>query len=138
MSKPESRFHWENQTVEKVFFAAGVAHEIRNPLTTLKGFLSLLKSRTTEKDSCRYLEIMSYEIEHMERVTNQFLTVAKPQTVKFEKKNLGFVIRQVASFLYPLATMNNVQILIETESGDPFIECEENYDFIGDRHTRNA
>ncbi|MNI18592.1 Sporulation kinase E [compost metagenome] len=105
--------------------AAGIAHEIRNPLTTLKGFLSLLKSQTTNKDSW-YLEVMLTEIEQMEWIANQFLTVAKPQTVKFERRNLEIVIRQVAAFLYPLATMNNVQILIESKSGDRFIECEEN------------
>ncbi|MFC5651397.1 PAS domain S-box protein [Paenibacillus solisilvae] len=105
--------------------AAGIAHEIRNPLTTIKGFLSLLKSQTTDKDSW-YLEVMLSEIEQMEWISNQFLTVAKPQTVKFNRNNLEIVIRQVASFLYPLATMHNVQILIESESGDPLIECEEN------------
>ncbi|MCZ8514987.1 PAS domain S-box protein [Paenibacillus filicis] len=106
--------------------AAGIAHEIRNPLTTLKGFLSLLNSRTTDTDSYRYLEIMLSEIEQLEWIANQFLTVAKPQTAKFDEKNLEMVIRQVASFLYPLAIMHNVQILIESESGEALIECDEN------------
>ncbi|MDF2814812.1 MAG: sensory box protein [Paenibacillus sp.] len=105
--------------------AAGIAHDIRNPLTTLKGFLSLLKSQTMDKDSW-YLEVMLSEIEQMEWITTQFLTVAKPQALKFEKKNLEVVIRQVSSFLYPLATMHNVQISIKSDSGALLIECEEN------------
>ncbi|NOV00041.1 PAS domain S-box protein [Paenibacillus planticolens] len=105
--------------------AAGIAHEIRNPLTTLKGFLTLLKSQTTDKDGW-YLDVMLTEIEQMEWIANQFLTVAKPQIVKFERRKLGDVVQQVASFLYPLATMHNVQILIASESEDRFIECDEN------------
>ncbi|TXK76747.1 PAS domain S-box protein [Paenibacillus sp. N3.4] len=105
--------------------AAGIAHEIRNPLTALKGFLSLLKPQTSDKNIW-YLEVMLSEIEQMEWITNQFLTVAKPQTAKLERKNLAALIRQVSSFLFPFATMHNVQILIQSESGEPFIECEEN------------
>lgn len=105
--------------------AAGIAHEIRNPLTTLKGFLSLLQSATTTTNIW-YLEVMLSEIEQMESITDQLLTVARPQTIRMEKRNLEALIRQVSSFLYPLATMHNVQISVESDSSDLLVECEEN------------
>ncbi|TMV49671.1 PAS domain S-box protein [Paenibacillus mesophilus] len=105
--------------------AAGIAHEIRNPLTTLKGFLSLMRSHIKDKDRW-YLEVMLAEIEKMEWSANQFLAVAKPQSAKFERRSLETAIRHVSSFLYPLAKMHNVKIVIQSECGDPHVECDEN------------
>ncbi|WP_409344688.1 PAS domain S-box protein [Paenibacillus sp. MBLB4367] len=105
--------------------AAGIAHEIRNPLTTLKGFLSLLESQLNAK-SRNYLDIMRSEIEQMEWITNQFMTVAKPQAVRFHRHDLRVLIGQVTTLLYPYATMHNVQITMETEADFPFVECDGN------------
>ncbi|RKN84023.1 PAS domain S-box protein [Paenibacillus ginsengarvi] len=104
--------------------AAGVAHEIRNPLTTLKGFLSLLRLPSSDKDKW-YVDIMQSEIEKMEWVANQFLTVAQPQSVLFKNRNLETIIRHVSTFLYPLAKMHNVEIVVEAGSGNPHVECDE-------------
>lgn len=105
--------------------AAGIAHEIRNPLTTLKGFLSLLKSQAAHKDNW-YMDVMMSEIGQIEWIADQFLTVAKPQTATYATANLETVIRQVASFLYPIATMGNVQIGIESDAGELVLPCEPN------------
>lgn len=91
----------------------------------VKGFLSLLQSATTTTNIW-YLEVMLSEIEQMESITDQLLTVARPQTIRMEKRNLEALIRQVSSFLYPLATMHNVQISVESDSSDLLVECEEN------------
>ncbi|MFP3361628.1 histidine kinase dimerization/phospho-acceptor domain-containing protein, partial [Planococcus sp. SIMBA_143] len=50
--------------------AAGVAHEIRNPLTTLKGFLQLMKENA-EGDF--YLGVIQGELDRIEIITNEFL-----------------------------------------------------------------
>ncbi|GIP35064.1 PAS domain S-box protein [Paenibacillus sp. J2TS4] len=105
--------------------AAGIAHEIRNPLTTLKGFVSLLRDQMPDKNNW-YFEVMLSEIKQMELLADQFLTVAKPQTMRYEQRNVETLIRQVTSFLYPLALMNNVQIALESESDHFPIQCEEN------------
>ncbi|REE81505.1 PAS/PAC sensor signal transduction histidine kinase [Paenibacillus taihuensis] len=105
--------------------AAGIAHEIRNPLTTIKGFISLLNSQTTEKNNW-YLDVMRGEIEQMEWITSQFMSVAKPQSMSYKLHRMELVLAQVASLLYPLALMNNVQIHLETEADVPDVECDEN------------
>ncbi|SEO31337.1 PAS domain-containing sensor histidine kinase [Paenibacillus sp. OV219] len=105
--------------------AAGIAHEIRNPLTTIKGFISLLNKQTTDKNGW-YLDVMRSEIEQMEWITNQFMSVAKPQSMSYKMHRIELVLAQVASLLYPLALMNNVQIHLETEPDIPEVECDEN------------
>ncbi|WP_164545454.1 PAS domain-containing sensor histidine kinase [Paenibacillus albus] len=105
--------------------AAGIAHEIRNPLTTIKGFISLLSKQTTDKNSW-YLDVMNNEIEQMEWITNQFMSVAKPQLMSCKMHRIELVLAQVTSLLYPLALMNNVQIHLETEPDIPEVLCDEN------------
>src|SRR5699024_946164 len=54
--------------------AAGIAHEIRNPLTTLKGFIQMLKM---DERNSGYLEVMGSEVEKIERITSEFLILAR-------------------------------------------------------------
>lgn len=73
--------------------AAGVAHEIRNPLTSLKGFLQLFhEMRITNKD---ILQVMMDEIIRIEMITNEFLSLAKPHVTKFEYHSINEIIQQV-------------------------------------------
>ncbi|GMA57967.1 hypothetical protein GCM10025858_24700 [Alicyclobacillus sacchari] len=60
--------------------AAGIAHEIRNPLTALKGFTKLIR---TGSHSEAYLEIMHQELERIESIINELLVLSKPQAVHF-------------------------------------------------------
>ncbi len=73
--------------------AAGVAHEIRNPLTSLKGFLQLFhEMRMTNKD---ILQVMLDEIDRIEMITNEFLSLAKPHVTQFEYHSINEIIQQV-------------------------------------------
>ncbi|WP_100406500.1 MASE3 domain-containing protein [Bacillus solitudinis] len=92
--------------------AAGFAHEIRNPLTTIKGFLQLLET-TAEIKNKSYLSIMLQEIEHLEMITNEFMVVAKPQAIQFQKEDLGEVLATVSNFLHPQALLKDVEMYIE-------------------------
>ncbi|WP_342743326.1 histidine kinase dimerization/phospho-acceptor domain-containing protein [Metabacillus halosaccharovorans] len=61
--------------------AAGIAHEIRNPITTIKGFLQLLQATGNEKQT--YYDIMKSEIDRIELILSELLMLAKPQAVHF-------------------------------------------------------
>src|SRR5699024_3289210 len=56
--------------------AAGIAHEIRNPLTSLKGFLQLLQAGINQKEV--YYQIMSDELDKIETITSELLFISKP------------------------------------------------------------
>ena len=57
--------------------AASIAHEIRNPMTTLKGFVQLLKISATE-DTMKYLSVIDDEIDRMESILSEMLILSKP------------------------------------------------------------
>ncbi len=92
--------------------AAGVAHEIRNPLTSLKGFLQLLNSKNLGYKN--YFEIMQAEIERINFIVNEFMIVSNPQVVRSqEKKNVESIIQNIVMLLGAQANLMNVQIVTE-------------------------
>ncbi|ARU62735.1 hypothetical protein CBW65_18505 [Tumebacillus avium] len=104
--------------------AAGVAHEIRNPLTAIKGFIQLLQMGGSNK--AHYYEIMMSELDRIEFIINEFLVLAKPQAVRYQKKDIRTLLNSIAALLDTQAILNNVVIRMEYEADFPLIECEEN------------
>ncbi|MFM9327402.1 PAS domain S-box protein [Paenibacillus mesotrionivorans] len=105
--------------------AAGVAHEIRNPLTSLKGFLQLLQQRTNENEF--FFELMLSELDRINNIVSEFLVLSKPQITKMEPRNLVQVVRVVIAFLTSQALLNNVQIVTHVLTEDEVIvDCDEN------------
>ncbi|WP_248928325.1 ATP-binding protein [Paenibacillus hamazuiensis] len=87
--------------------AAGVAHEIRNPLTALKGFSQLL--RTKKETPPDYVDIMLGELERIEFIVNEFLFVANPRIVDFRPKRLAAVLESTLVLMEPEALLYNVE-----------------------------
>jgi two-component system sensor histidine kinase HydH len=62
--------------------AAGVAHEIRNPLSSIKGFATYFKEKFKDKEEVtKTADIMIYEVERLNRAVTQLLEFARPITV---------------------------------------------------------
>ncbi len=104
--------------------AAGIAHEIRNPLTSIKGFIQLFKSKYSSEED--YFNLVLSELERINLIVGEFLVLAKPTAVVFKEKEIKSLIKDVVTLINTQAIMNNVQILVETESDVPLIVCEEN------------
>ncbi|MDT8862344.1 ATP-binding protein [Alkalihalobacillus sp. MEB130] len=103
--------------------AAGFAHEIRNPLTTLKGFLQLIKMEADSKNK-EYVSIMLNEIDRLEMITNEFMVVAKPQVAKYEMGNIEQIIENVILFLQPQAILNSIEMKTVIEGPSKEIYCD--------------
>ncbi len=103
--------------------AAGVAHEIRNPLTTLKGFLQLYKK---ENQSIQYGDLLLSELERIETITNELLSLGKPQAVQLSRTNLRELIESTVELLSPQALLNNIEFKLSYGQSDISIVCEKN------------
>ncbi|RIX52700.1 PAS domain S-box protein [Paenibacillus nanensis] len=104
--------------------AAGVAHEIRNPLTALKGFTQLLRSKY--KDESSYFEIMAAELDRINLIVNEFMTLARPHLTSFEQGSFAEIIQSVLSILETQAILLNVEICCELEANLPMLYCNGN------------
>lgn len=101
--------------------AAGIAHEIRNPLTALKGFMQLLKAQ-----NANYIDIMLVEIERINNIVNEFMSMAKPHSIKFVNINLKTLIEDVAAFMRPQALLHKVEIKVDFAIDIEEFVCEPN------------
>ena len=104
--------------------AAGVAHEIRNPLTTLKGFMQFLHQGAVNKKE--YYDIMMSELERIELITTEMLVLAKPQFIQYQPKSIENIIKSVITLLETQAIINNIQFVVAMEHHLPLVHCEEN------------
>lgn len=92
--------------------AAGVAHEIRNPLTSIKGFMQLAKQNG--EFNSQHVEIMLSEIVRMESIVSEYLTLAKPHhNTPKSRQNIDTLVRNVITLFESQANLKNITIRSE-------------------------
>lgn len=95
--------------------AAGVAHELRNSLATLRGYLTLIERRPQEETIDDYLGEMRRESEHLERVLEDFLAFARPGSARLERVDLAALTRRAAAD----PALDGLPVTIELEGEAP-------------------
>lgn len=102
--------------------AAGVAHEIRNPLTSLKGFVQLIQNQTD--DFNQYLSIILSEVDRIEHIIKEFLVLSKSNSQNFEMACVADIIRDTVDLLNTQAIMKNIEIKTEIADQLPLVFCD--------------
>ena len=89
-----------NRLISLGELAAGVAHEIRNPLTGINVVLDILKDsgRLTKSDA-NLLDEATHEIERLEKLVSDLLDFARPKKFNFEKGEINEIIRSICSLI---------------------------------------
>ncbi|EXX87140.1 histidine kinase [Paenibacillus darwinianus] len=105
--------------------AAGVAHEIRNPLTSLRGFVQLLRNGYENK--LEFYDIMLSEIDMINHIVTDFLMIAKPQTTDFKRFHIGGILKQVIGLLRAEADLRGIVVRLDIKSkpSEPVVHCAE-------------
>lgn len=78
--------------------AAGIGHEIRNPMTTVRGFLQLLGEKNQFSSQKSVLDLMISELDRANSIITEFLMLARGKQTNFKLQNLNDIINH----LYPL------------------------------------
>lgn len=105
--------------------AAGVAHEIRNPLSSIKGLAVYFKERLAgSREDEQTADIMIAEVERLNRVISQLIEFARPLELKKKKADLADLARQTIKLLASEAAKSNVDISMEETAGLPDVEID--------------
>ena len=102
--------------------AAGIAHEIRNPLTAIMGFFQMLRE---SEDKNSYYKIINDELSRIEQISSELLILARPHSENRSTHNIVQIVLDIKLLLEPQALIKKINILIDTTDPEIFIECEE-------------
>jgi len=96
--------------------AAGTAHEIRNPLTAIKGFLQVIGHKLKESGQQKeqgYIDIMLKEISRISNLVGEFLLLSKPRHLDLRVVTVTKVLREILPIIKNEALLHNVDVCIE-------------------------
>lgn len=105
--------------------AAGVAHEIRNPLSSIKGFAVYFRERFSgNTEDQNMADIMIAEVERLNRVISQLIEFARPLEIKREKTYFPDLVQHTLGLIAAEAKKNHVGITTDMAFDLPFAEVD--------------
>jgi signal transduction histidine kinase len=127
----EEEIHRNERLSELGNLAATVAHEIRNPLNSISMGMQRLKAEFTPvQDAGEYahfLTLMQDEVRRLNRIVEQFLSLARPLQLSLESIPVEEFIREVTTLLNAEARAANIKIDIDAEPNLPPVQADRNY-----------
>ena len=104
--------------------AAGVAHEIRNPMTVISGFVQMMQS-DADYPYKEYTELIRSELDRINLIISEFLVLAKPQASTYKKIGLRKTLDDIIALFGPELNLHGIVFDYCWEEADFFIEGEE-------------
>ncbi|MCM3600931.1 ATP-binding protein [Robertmurraya korlensis] len=96
--------------------AASVAHEVRNPMTAVRGFLQLLRDAENLTESQRrYITISMEEIDHSQVILSEYLSLAKPATTDLKILNLKSDLENIIELMRSFTNLQTISIVSSLE-----------------------
>lgn len=95
--------------------AAGIGHEIRNPMTAVRGFLQLLKGKKEFAKHGEYFNLMISELDRANSIITEFLSLAKNKAVELKPSNLNTILESMLPLIEADAMMTDKYINLETQ-----------------------
>ena len=84
--------------------AASIGHEVRNPMTTVRGFLQMMLLKTEYKKHIEFFHIMIEELDRANSILSEFLSLAKDKSVQLSELNINTIV----TTLMPLMQANGI------------------------------
>lgn len=88
--------------------AASIGHEVRNPMTTVRGYLQILADKQCFGHYADRFTVMIEELDRMDQIISEFLSLAKNKHIDKQQKNLNQIIEVMTPLIYADAVKNNI------------------------------
>ncbi len=107
-------------------FAAGVAHEVGNPLGAILGYTSILQKDGTDANEAKdYLKRIEKEIERINRIVRELLDFARPSRVEAKQIEVNRVLENTLSLLSYQKNFRDIQTRLKLDPDLPLIKGDE-------------
>jgi PAS domain S-box-containing protein len=129
----EARLRRAESLASLTTLAAGVAHEIKNPLGSMGIHLQLIQKKIAGKDCidaadiAQHLGVMAEEVDRLNRIVVDFLFAVKPMDTRLEDGNLNHVIEELIEFVRPELDQSGVTIVTELSPTLPLLRIDARY-----------
>ena len=104
--------------------ATGLAHEIRNPLSSIKGAAQYLKSEAGSTENHKLLGVIVEETDRLNGVVSQFLDYARPYSMNAEMQDLNRIIDKVISLIKTAGLPENIIIEKNLDNNLPGVKMD--------------
>ncbi|MGG4488225.1 two-component system sensor histidine kinase NtrB [Metabacillus idriensis] len=96
--------------------AAGIAHEIRNPLTTVRGFLQVLQASADAETKNLFQTVLIPEIDRANKIISDFLSIAKPAEIRSEQFEVKeFLLNHLGRILESESLLYSIELHIKID-----------------------
>ena len=117
----EQQLKYNNRLATIGQIAAGSAHEIRNPLTSIKGFLQVIGGKleaSGHQKEQRYISIMLKEINRINHLVGELLLLSKPKEMEKCSVQISQVMKEILPIIKNEALLHNIRIHIDDQTSD--------------------
>ncbi|MEH7493720.1 ATP-binding protein [Neobacillus niacini] len=104
--------------------AAGIAHEIRNPITAIKGFMQLMMGE--HKGDKTYYNIVESEINRVEMILKELMVLAKPTKINYQEWDIRRLLDKVLTLMEAQTLLNNIEVIKNYHALEVMIIGDEN------------
>ena len=128
--RKETRLRRSESLASMTTMAAGVAHEIKNPLAAMQIHTQLMRKAfqkygsLDEEKAEKYLNVIEEETAHLNKIAVDFLFAVKPMEVEFRPGSLNENVEEVVSFLLPEAEERGIEVETKLDSFLPRIQFD--------------
>lgn len=103
--------------------AAGVAHEIRNPMTVVMGYLQRLYIKATSEQTKEHLRLILEELKRVDEIIADFLSLARNKPLEISKQQLNTIVSNLYPLIYADAVNKSIEVILNLEGNLPEIYC---------------
>ena len=126
-SAPKEVTPLDQQTLSRL--AGGLAHELKNPLSTISLHLDLLREQLVELEpgthrQVRSIDTLKQEVGRLQDILEDFLLFARTDTLELKELDLNQLVEQIASFVTPEAQAMGIDIDLFLDAGLPTVQAD--------------
>ena len=130
--KGEARLRRAENLASLTTLAAGVAHEIKNPLGSISIHIQLLqrvlsKDKDFEKSTSKYFNVIKEEVDRLNRIVVDFLFAVRPMNLELRESDINKLIQKLIEFVKFELEQAGINIYLELDENLPKTLIDERY-----------